>query len=274
MALACAWLALAAAPSTPAQSPDVAEGRMHLRVSGSGSPVVVLEAGYGSDHRAWQSVHDRLAAATTVVSYDRRGLGKSPPSEQPRTGAVIAKELHAALARAGVAPPYVLVGHSYGGLLVRVFAAAYPTEVVGLVLVDPAPDGFYARAARERPREYLAQLESDLVWSDRHASAGANREGLAYEATVLQSALARLPSGLAVALISAERSDLDPALHAIWRDEHATWARANGARLLSVDAGHDVPREQPELVARAITDVVAAAAAAPAARSQQGDAGN
>lgn len=110
--------------------------QMHLHCGGEGEPTVVLDAGLGGSSLDWSRVQPAVAKETRVCSYDRSGYGWSEPAVGPRTSAAIADELHRLLAAAGVPGPYVLVGHSFGGVNVRLFAARYPGQVAGLVLVD------------------------------------------------------------------------------------------------------------------------------------------
>jgi pimeloyl-ACP methyl ester carboxylesterase len=120
------------------------DGRqMHLQVRGADSdgPTVVLEAGMGSFSPNWHWVQEELAPVVRSVSYDRAGLGWSRRSRHPRDAQSIATELRDALREAAIEPPYVLVGHSFGGLPVRAFADLYPELTAGLVLVDAShPD--------------------------------------------------------------------------------------------------------------------------------------
>jgi pimeloyl-ACP methyl ester carboxylesterase len=127
---------LRAAHPPPGQLVDVGGHRLHLIRQGAGSPPVVLEAGSGAFSTDWEHVQPRVAADT--VAYDRAGLGFSEPGPAPRTGARILADLRMALTVAGVGLPRVLVGHSLGALLVRLYAYTHPEEVAGLVLVDPA----------------------------------------------------------------------------------------------------------------------------------------
>jgi pimeloyl-ACP methyl ester carboxylesterase len=127
----------------PGELVDVDGHRLHLNVAGerTATPTIVLEAGMASMSANWAWVQDELAEDGRVVSYDRAGLGWSDPGTGRMDAATSASELHTALAAAGIGPPYVLAGHSYGGLVVRMFADRYPDEVVGLVLVDAShPD--------------------------------------------------------------------------------------------------------------------------------------
>ncbi|HYO17932.1 MAG TPA: alpha/beta hydrolase, partial [Dermatophilaceae bacterium] len=115
---------------------DVGDHSLHLSCTGSGSPTVVLEAGGGemSSNLGW--IAPAVARDTRVCVYDRAGRGWSEPADTPQDGTQIATDLHTLLQRGHVPGPYVLAGHSFGGLYVLNFAARYPTEVAGMVLVD------------------------------------------------------------------------------------------------------------------------------------------
>ena len=116
---------------------QVGKTRLHLHEQGQGSPVVILESGIGATSLSWAVLQPKIAEFTKVVSYDRAGLGWSTHASGRRTVSGMVDELHCLLSEAQVKPPYVLVGHSFGGLLVRAYASTYPSEVAGLVLVDP-----------------------------------------------------------------------------------------------------------------------------------------
>ena len=120
----------------PGRLIDVGGHRLHLRCTGAGTPTVVLEpaAGEMSSHLGW--ITPAVARATRVCVYDRAGRGWSEPADSAQDGAQIATDLHTLLARGQVPGPYVLAGHSFGGLYVLTFAARYPEEVAGMVLVD------------------------------------------------------------------------------------------------------------------------------------------
>jgi pimeloyl-ACP methyl ester carboxylesterase len=110
--------------------------RLNFRCMGRGSPTVILESGFAADSSAWSRVEPRIAGATRVCAYDRAGSGFSDPGPLPRDGAAIARDLDNGLRAAGIVWPYVLVGHSAGGLYARLFAARRRDQVVGLVFVD------------------------------------------------------------------------------------------------------------------------------------------
>jgi len=109
---------------------------LHLQVAGTGAPTVVLETGLGGMSAAWGWIQPETAKFCRVVSYDRAGLGWSGSDASPRCARKAAHRLRNCLRAANLIPPYILVGHSMGGLLIRVFADCYPAEVSGMVLVD------------------------------------------------------------------------------------------------------------------------------------------
>lgn len=113
--------------------------RLNLYCMGSGSPTVVFDSGWEDWAPAWAVVQPKIAAWTRACSYDRAGAGFSEPGPLPRTSVRIADELHAALHNAGIAGPYILVGHAFGGDNVRTFADRYMPQVAGLVLVEADP---------------------------------------------------------------------------------------------------------------------------------------
>ena len=131
----------------PGQMVDMGGYRLHLQVAGAAQrgPTVILDAGIASFSPHWHWVQTEIANTARVVAYDRAGLGWSDPGPGPNDVQQSARELHAALAIAGIEGPYVVAGHSYGGLVSRAFADLYPDEVVGMVLVDASHPDQWAR---------------------------------------------------------------------------------------------------------------------------------
>jgi pimeloyl-ACP methyl ester carboxylesterase len=127
----------AAKPLTPlGQLIDLGGYKMHLFCTGQGSPTVILSPGSGDFSFDWTLVQPKVAKMTRVCSYDHGGEAWSDLGPLPRTVSQEVFDLHRALAKANIPGPYILVGHSSGGMVMRLFAATYPTEVVGMVLVD------------------------------------------------------------------------------------------------------------------------------------------
>ncbi|MBK8021927.1 MAG: alpha/beta fold hydrolase [Chloroflexi bacterium] len=131
------------------QMVDVGGYRLHINCTGTGSPTVIIEAGLGDWSLPWNAVQEEVAKTTRVCTYDRAGMGYSEASPLPRTAEQFAYELHTLLERANVEGPYVLAGHSLGGLTVRIFVHDYPTEVAGVVLIDSMSPGQRAQSQME-----------------------------------------------------------------------------------------------------------------------------
>jgi pimeloyl-ACP methyl ester carboxylesterase len=134
----------------PGQLVDVDGHKMHIFCMGQGSPTVLLAAGLDDFSVMWSRVQPDVAKTTRVCSYDRSGLGWSEPGPDPRTSETMVKELHLLLVNSKSEAPYILVGHSFGGALMRMYARNYPGEVAGMVLVDAAPDDLFIRIPQWR----------------------------------------------------------------------------------------------------------------------------
>ena len=135
----------------PGRLIDIGGFRLHVNCSGDGSPAVIMDAALGGSSISWSLVQPAIAALTRVCSYARAGFGWSDAGPMPRTAGRVADELRALLENAEVSPPFLLVGHSFGGLVMRIFADRYRNEVAGLVLVDPAhPEDWVTPAPKEQ----------------------------------------------------------------------------------------------------------------------------
>ena len=146
---------------------DIGGYRLHFLCEGTGSPTVIMESGLGDPSLIWALIRPEVAKTTRVCVYDRAGLGWSDLSPKPRTAENIVKELRTLLTKAGIAGPYVLVGHSVGGAYMRLYAHDYPDDVVGMVLVDSvheeqisrAPESF-AKFNRQSTQQTIRQLQA------------------------------------------------------------------------------------------------------------------
>ncbi|MFZ0640239.1 MAG: alpha/beta hydrolase [Candidatus Acidiferrales bacterium] len=136
---------------------------LNIDCSGQGSPTVILDSGLGVPAVGWKFVQPEVAKFARVCSYDRAGYGWSTAGPMPRTSAEIVKELHALLAAAGEKPPYILVGHSFGGYNIRVFSGAYPNEVAGMVLVDASHEDQNSRMPQAMT-DYSKKQEASAKW--------------------------------------------------------------------------------------------------------------
>ena len=168
--------------------------RLNLYCTGKGAPTVIFDSGVTGETVGWALVQPVIAARTRACSYDRAGTGFSDPGTRTGTSANIVDDLHRLLAAAAIAPPYILVGHSYGGMNVRLYKDHYPAEVIGMVLVDPSHEEWVERAWRlaplQRPYEQrTADFES--MWLGerecvRAATVGLVKGSAAYEQCVAE----------------------------------------------------------------------------------------
>lgn len=228
------------------QKVDVGGHSLNLLTGGQGSPAVVFEGGFGAGIASWSTVQKEVAAFTRTVSYDRAGLGQSESGPKPRSAKQIATELHTALEKAGVKPPYVLVGHSFGGIYVRVFAEMYPKEVVGLVLLDPSQESYNEWLKKNHPAR-LKDAQAQIARSPE----GVRAEDAATEASYAEARAAKVPPGVFVTLLSATEDETMPAdARRVWIEKHKEWiATVPGAKHIVVEkTGHFIQAQQPKLV--------------------------
>lgn len=247
---------------------DIGGRTLWLSCTGAGKATVILEAGLGADHRSWAAVQPAVAQFTRVCSYDRAGLGQSEPAPTPRTSQDVVQDLHQLLQKAGETGPYILVGHSFGGLHVQLFAHTYPAEVLGLVLVDAVHEEWWSRAAALLPppaADDSARLQNfrQFMTVD-YADPAKTAEGIDIPATVaqLQQAgslgdtpllvlVAGMPTVLAPGLPTALESQLNHLLQQTLPEE--LLARSSLSMRLPVeDSGHNIPQEQPDAVVVAV----------------------
>ena len=142
----------------PGRLIDTGGHKLHLYEAGSGSPAVVLESGISASSLNWRRVQAEVSRFTRVCSYDRAGLGWSDLCQQSCTPSSLAMQLHTLLHNTGIGAPYVLVGHSFGGLIVQAFAHLYPHETAGLVLVDPLDPAEWTPITTRLPWYFCSSL--------------------------------------------------------------------------------------------------------------------
>jgi pimeloyl-ACP methyl ester carboxylesterase len=242
---------------------DVGGHRLRIERLGKGSPIVVMEAGLAQPRNTWGHLPNDIASFTQVVVYDRAGLGDSDPGPVPRTGKQIIAELHMLLTNAGIKGPYVLVGHSFGGLSARLYAHQYPDDVVGMVLIDASHEDEYDRLAALLPQrereEYL-----------KHEGGGNYEQvDLLASAAEMRAAPALKPMPLVVLSAPAKPQSPTGAEGARIHDElQAALAHLlpDSSQLLAEKSGHFIQLDQPALVTDAVHKVVEAAQRKLAAR--------
>lgn len=197
----------------PAQLVTIGRGRqLDLRCGGKGSPTILLEAGSHADSSTWFRVQPLLAAFTRVCSYDRAGYGFSDAGPLPRDLDADVADLHALIEHAAIARPLVLVGHSLGSNIVRMYATRHPADVSAMVLLDPPAQDIAAFAPQWARDENM--LDSQRFAFIRRCEAAAAHDGLAHPPPGLESCVARADP-MASDMVNA-------ATHA-WKSRPAFW---------------------------------------------------
>jgi pimeloyl-ACP methyl ester carboxylesterase len=275
-----------AAAYKPAGTLVEAGGRkLHLVCTGQGAPTVVFESASLSSSTEWEKILPSVGPKQRACAYDRPGMGWSDPVAGERTASDFVEELRGALTTAGEKSPYVLVGHSAGGALVRAFAAAHPADVAGLVLVDVATESVYSRwpktIARMRSNlqrgRWLAsvallRLANPLHLDPREAALTYRPRTMLAADQLVGAAAAILPSLPAtttlptVVLTHGRGGDWagpgvigpvdEAAIEYDWQAAQKELAKGPKTTLVVADkSGHMIPAEQPELVIQAIEHV-------------------
>jgi len=272
----------------PGRMVSIGGHALHIDCRGSGHPVTVFESGLGGFSLEWGEVQQRLSQQGRVCAYDRAGYGWSDPGPMPRSVMRNVEELHALLAAAGESPPFVLVGHSYGGIIVRLFAQNYSDEVEGIVLLDAsAPDQFsrlpdtalpkaLIEAARRGthtvsiPRLVAALPEEIQTTATHLMMLPKARLAYASEMRYFESATEQLKEqndgALDVRLVVVSRSRnvfgrSAEAAHTelIWQEMQQRMAALSGRsdHWMAAGAGHVIHADRPDLVALAVREAAA-----------------
>jgi pimeloyl-ACP methyl ester carboxylesterase len=231
---------------------------------GNGKATVIMEAGLGANHNCWQEIDSIVAKSAIVITYDRPGYLGSDSCSKRRDAVTVANELHAALQQSGIHPPYILVGWSFGGALVRVFAGLFPEDVTGMVLIDPVPEESYQRFQHEHP-ELL--YEDSLYIKEVLASkrTGERQEVIAYDSSMNQARRAERYYNVPTVLLIATRGKapgkyaIEPnnPINLIWKEELIKWAKkGKNITYKIVESGHHIAKEKPGIVVNAIAEVM------------------
>ena len=257
-----------ATPATLAETFSVGDGReLFLRCAGEGSPTIILEAGGQDDSDTWgpadgRPFFDQLQQLSRTCAYDRANMGRSDPAPGPRYAQDSADDLAALLAAAEVPGPYLLVGSSWGGILVAGYAADHPENVAGMVLLDaayPSTDpGMDATQANLPPEEWAAIVAAE-TWDNPQ-----NREHVDIRASIdpIAAKMHRIPDVPITAITATLPSDCPPEwpCEEILRDEavlQAQWAELSPhGRQVFVETGHVTYVEDPEAIVEIIAETL------------------
>jgi pimeloyl-ACP methyl ester carboxylesterase len=234
---------------------------MHVHCEGTGAVTIVLIAGFGGDESSWGAIAPTLSASARLCTYSRFGTGTSDPPPHPQTFTSESQDLHSLLTTIGEPGPYVVVGHSFGGAQAVAFAASYPGDVSGVVLIDASPSNWNTaicavpddgtEAARgfvdtctaiSSPAGNPEQLDGPAAFAEVSAITSLG----AVPMTVITATLRNFPG-----LNSAELARLTQ----VWNTGQQQWAALSPASSVVTvdDTGHDIQLEQPQIVIDEIT---------------------
>jgi pimeloyl-ACP methyl ester carboxylesterase len=235
----------------------------------------VLDAGYGGSTYDWSWVHDALADFTRVCAYDRAGNGNSDPATPPRTTMDLAEELHTLLVNAQIQGPYILVGHSFAGHIVRLYTSQYPEEVVGVVLVDVRHGDDDARILEVLPpetsedSEELVGLREMIIATLEGRSLDdltQNPEGIDILTSDEEVRAAGSLGDIPLIVISTEHhpaaygipADINVKLDQLWEELQKSLVdlSSNGTQVIATGSSHMVQIDRPELVIDAVMSLI------------------
>lgn len=252
------------------RSVDVGGRRLAMTCGGQGRPAVILETGLGAESGAWATVQAALARRTLVCRYDRAGRGGSEPASSPRSAADMVDDLRRLLDVAGIEAPYVLVGHSFGGLLMRLYAHSHPREVAGLVLVDSLHDDQFDAIGPSFPPESDTDLpalrQARAFWNGDWRDPASTVERIDFPASFAQTrpiaSLGHLPTRVIVAGTFRNHPLIPPAyretLQRRWDALQQQFLRLSSAAILTTvgSSGHFVQTDAPRAVIEAVDSLL------------------
>jgi pimeloyl-ACP methyl ester carboxylesterase len=261
----------------PGQMVDIGGHRLHLNCAGDGSPTVVIDAGLGDWSGSWGAVQGELAKTTRVCIYDRAGMGWSAPGPLPRDADQIAGELYTLLQNANIRGPYVMVGHSFGGLPVQVFVHDYPSDVAGVVLIESMHPGQTTYATQSgalslssvlarfgivrllaRPLGLIEDISSDQAAYDSLSVRPQQLQTFADEIRGIPASLAQAGAvesfGDLPLIVLSRGLDAD----AEWQAGQAELSRlsSNSRHLIAEQSDHGIHLHQPDAAVAAIIQMI------------------
>ncbi|MES9835245.1 MAG: alpha/beta hydrolase [Candidatus Thiodiazotropha sp.] len=247
-------LFLSGCAGLPGASLEEVQGRkVDIAAKGAGSPVIVFESGMGPTMSTWAPIFDSLSKETRVFSYNRPGYGRSRAGSAPATAREIAQQLHQNLLDTGHNPPYLLVGHSAGGIYVNLFARLYPKEVSGVVLIDSTHPSQFEYFRKERPLLYSMFTTTTALGRTR------------YEASILKgvhnefSTIEPFPE-IPLIVLTAEKSSLFETreMREKWLEFQRDLAQMSSKAKHRVvgGSGHFIYRDKPGVVMEEITALI------------------
>jgi pimeloyl-ACP methyl ester carboxylesterase len=257
---------------------DVGTHRLHIHCVGAGSPTIVLDTGAGDTYEGWVPLIDSLAQESRICAYERAGYGQSDPGPMPRDSQRAVDELHRLLVKSGEEGPFLLLGHSLGALNLQVYAARYPEEAAGLVLLDPPPLKWLAGEDFPELRELFRQEAASMRnLADAAEASGPSEQQMRasfllavaseHEQLIGESAeqAAAIGSFGQLPLVVVGATKPDPrfgtsagAFRLFWnRESHLLAEKSDDGRFILADgSSHNIHLDAPDLVIQVVHEIL------------------
>lgn len=226
--------------------------RLYAKLVGenTGKPTIVMDAGYGDSSKAWDSVIEDISLLSSVFIYDRAGLGRSEGNSNPRTSRVTVKELRELLHEAKIEPPYLLVGHSFGGVNMRIFASEYEDEVCGLVLIDSTPEDYRERFLPIMSRDFQQAYNRQFIYEGNYDE---------FMESLKQLKETRRKLNIPVIVLSAgKKAHYSKRAQELWKEMQRELLEMSSDSQLVVaeNSGHYIQDDEPRIVVTALKKLI------------------
>jgi len=249
---------------------DIGGRKLAMSCTGSGSPTVVLETGLGAESAEWLTVQRAVQKITRVVRYDRAGRGASDAASHPRNAADMVEDLRILLRVAAIPGPYLLVGHSFGGLLMRLFAHRYRSDVHSLLLVDSMHQDqfevFGPTFPPPAPSDPPQLRDMRKLWTGGWKDPASTTEGIDFPASIGQARAIDSLGSLPLRVLTAGTflnstfapPALRPELQQRWEKLQQEFRRLScvSTQIFIHDSGHFMQRDKPHAVIDAIQEAI------------------
>jgi len=231
---------------------QISDCKLYAKLVGENKerPTVIMDAGYGDFSKAWNSVIGDLARLSNVLIYDRAGLGKSESSSSPRTSREMVRELKELLTEAKIKPPYILVGHSFGGVNMRMFATEYQNEVCGLVLVDSTHEDYRERFLPTMPQDFQRVYNKQFVYEGNYDE---------FMESLKQLKETRLKLNVPLIVLSAgKKAHYSKESQELWNEmqREILEISSDGELVIAENSAHYIQNDEPELVVSSIKKLI------------------
>lgn len=231
---------------------QINECKLYAKLVGEsiGKPTVIMDAGYGDFSKAWNKIIGDISRLSNVLIYDRAGLGKSETSSNPRTSREMVTELKELLIEAKINPPYILVGHSFGGVNMRMFATEYQNEVCGLVLVDSTPEDYSERFLPTMSQDFQQAYNKQFVYEGNYDE---------FMESLKQLKETRLKLNIPLIVLSAgKKAHYSKESQELWNEmqREILEISSKGELVIAENSAHYIQNDEPEVVVSAIKKLI------------------